>query len=91
MPLPGHPRFAIHFHRAGLANRFLVNDNRLWYANAVGLASADRKPLDGILVKKGPWRDDDNKGDDGARECNVYRQLDVLQYVANDKGDSLRI
>ena len=77
------------FRTSRSVDRLFVNDNRLRYADVSRLASADRKPLDGVLVVERPWRDGGDEGDGGAAECNVNGELDVLQDIANNKGDDL--
>jgi hypothetical protein len=79
--------FFLYFSMPGSANRLLVDNDRLRYAAA---ASTNREPLDGVLVEEGPRRDDGNEGEGGATEGNVDRELDVLQDIADDKGDGLR-
>lgn len=73
------------------ANRLLVDNNRLRYADVLARgASADRKPLDRVLVEEGPRRDDSHERKSGSSKSNIDCKLDVLQDVADDKGDGLQ-
>lgn len=43
-----------------------------------------------MSVEERPGRDNEDEGCGGAREANVDGELDVLQEVADEEGDSLR-
>lgn len=47
------------------------------------------EPVFGVLVEEGPWRNNDEEGENGAGETNVECEADVLCRVADKESDDL--
>lgn len=67
--------------------RFFIYDKILW--NRICCCSpADWKPFDRVFVVEGPRGDDREEGECGATKSDVDSELDVLQEVSDEEGNS---